>query len=99
MSWIIRDKATKAVVGEFFNDKLRAALNNDKYEAVPVADYLAELNTIQLRGYGSFWSFDPLDPIPLQHAGRAQRPQPVEDYGHGEDCKCKTCNDTAPDEL
>lgn len=79
MSWIIRDKATKAVVGEFFNDKLRAALNTDKYEAVPAADYLAELNT----------------PIPLQHAGRAQRPY----YGHGEGCKCKTCNDTAPDEL
>lgn len=101
MSWIIRDKATGQVVGEFFNPKLRAALNTDKYEAIDAAVYLGELNAAKVRGYldhaghahqpplVEVLGFDPLDPMPLgvpHYAGRGG-------------CKCKTCNDTAPDEL
>lgn len=43
-SWVIRDKASKAVVCETFNVKLVATLNTAKYEAVPILEYLASLN-------------------------------------------------------
>ena len=43
-SWVIRYKESKEVVCETFNPKLVAALNTDRYEAVPILDYLVELN-------------------------------------------------------
>ena len=43
-SWILRDKVTKAVICETFDPAKVAALNVAKYEAVPIAEYLASLN-------------------------------------------------------
>lgn len=43
-SWVIRNKDTKAVVCETFDSRKVAALNTEKYEAVPILDYLCELN-------------------------------------------------------
>lgn len=43
-SWIIREKATRRVVCEMFSPRLVAALNTDKYEAVPILTYLGEIN-------------------------------------------------------
>lgn len=43
-SWVIRDKATKAPVMETFNPELVGKLNTDKYEAVPIGQYLGEIN-------------------------------------------------------
>ncbi len=43
-SWVIRDKATKQVVMETFDRKHVEHLNTKKYEAVPIGDYLGEIN-------------------------------------------------------
>lgn len=43
-SWVIKNKATGAVVMETFDRKVFDALNRDKYVAVPIKDYLASLN-------------------------------------------------------
>lgn len=43
-SWVIREKATGAVVMETFDRKKVDALNTAKYEAVPIAEHLASLN-------------------------------------------------------
>jgi len=43
-SFIIRNKATKDVLFETFNKALVAKLNTEKYEAVPVLEYLQSLN-------------------------------------------------------
>lgn len=43
-SWVIREKATGNVVMETFDRKKVDALNTAKYEAVPVAQHLAQLN-------------------------------------------------------
>ena len=43
-SWIIRRKSDKAVVCETFNKKLTEKINKYLYEAVPIIDYLAEIN-------------------------------------------------------
>lgn len=43
-SWVIREKATGAVVMETFDRKKVDALNTAKYEAVPVQEHLASLN-------------------------------------------------------
>ena len=43
-SWVIREKATGRVILETFNPKLVAALNTARYEAVPILDYLVEIN-------------------------------------------------------
>lgn len=43
-SWVIRDKATKAPIMETFNPELVGKLNTDKYEAVPIGQYLGEIN-------------------------------------------------------
>ena len=46
-SWVIRNKLTKAVIMETFNEET-AKIVSEKYEAVPILDYLIELNrTIQ----------------------------------------------------
>jgi len=43
-SWVIRDKTTKQGVFETFNPELVAKVNTAKYEAVPILEYLQELN-------------------------------------------------------
>lgn len=43
-SFIIRDKESKQVVCETFNHSLLPHLNYTKYEAVPILEYLQELN-------------------------------------------------------
>jgi len=42
-SWVIQHKATKRVVCETWNPAIRRVLTAD-YEAVPIRDYLAEVN-------------------------------------------------------
>lgn len=43
-SWILRNRHTKAVVCETFNPVDVMRLNTAKYEAVPILEYLQELN-------------------------------------------------------
>lgn len=43
-SWVIRNKETKEALFETFNGKLVSKLNTEKYEAVPILEYLVELN-------------------------------------------------------
>lgn len=43
-SWVLRDKVTKKPVMETFNPDLVDRLNTDKYEAVPIGQYLGEIN-------------------------------------------------------
>jgi hypothetical protein len=43
-SWVIRNKATGAVICETFDPRKVAALNTAKYEAVPILRHLQELN-------------------------------------------------------
>lgn len=43
-SWILRNKFTKEVVMETYDIKKVNALNTEKYEAVPIIQYLYELN-------------------------------------------------------
>jgi len=43
-SWVVREKATGRVVFETFNPTIVARLNTDRYEAVPIMDYLTEFN-------------------------------------------------------
>jgi hypothetical protein len=43
-SWIIREKSTGKVMFETYNPKLVAALNTNKYEAVPILEYLVSIN-------------------------------------------------------
>lgn len=40
-SWIIRDKFTKLVMGEVFSPP---NLDGTRYEAIPIGEYLGELN-------------------------------------------------------
>lgn len=43
-SWVLRNKATKEVICETFNPLHLAHLNAEKYEAIPILEYLQELN-------------------------------------------------------
>lgn len=43
-SWILRNKETKEVICETFDPAKVAALNTEKYEAVPIQEYLVSLN-------------------------------------------------------
>lgn len=43
-SWVIRNKATKAVIMETFDRRKVEALNTEKYEAVSILEYLVGLN-------------------------------------------------------
>jgi hypothetical protein len=43
-SWVIRDKETKSPIMETFNPDLVDKLNTNKYEAVPIGQYLGEIN-------------------------------------------------------
>jgi hypothetical protein len=44
-SWVIREKATDHVLFETFDSKKVAALNTEKYRAVPILQHLVEINT------------------------------------------------------
>lgn len=43
-SWVLRNKTTKEVICETFNPLHLAHLNAEKYEAVPILEYLQEIN-------------------------------------------------------
>ena len=43
-SWVIKDRKTGEVVLETFSRSIVDALNVDKYEAVPILEYLQSLN-------------------------------------------------------
>ena len=43
-SWIIRNKATREVICETFELRVAKSINTEKYEAVPIYEYLAEVN-------------------------------------------------------
>lgn len=49
-SWVIRNKETRAVICETFNRRAVEQLLTDKYEAVPIARYLAEVNRAAQEG-------------------------------------------------
>ena len=46
-SWILRNKTTKEVICETFDATKVAALNTEKYEAIPILEYLVSLNKPQ----------------------------------------------------
>lgn len=52
-SWIIRERATRRVICETFNAKAIAQLNIKRYEAVPILEYLTELNRAIKAGEGA----------------------------------------------
>lgn len=43
-SWVIRETSSKRVICETFNVRAVERLNTMKYEAVPIHDYLVEVN-------------------------------------------------------
>lgn len=43
-SWVIREKVSKAVLFETYNRMIVDRLNTEKYEAVPILQYLQEFN-------------------------------------------------------
>lgn len=43
-SWVIRDKTTKDVLFETFRRAAVERLNTEKYEAIPILEYLGNLN-------------------------------------------------------
>lgn len=43
-SFVIRNKTTKEVICEIFNKNLLFILNYEKYEAIPILQYLQEFN-------------------------------------------------------
>jgi hypothetical protein len=45
-SWVLRNKATKEVICETFDKRKVEALNREKYEAVPILEYLQSLNRV-----------------------------------------------------
>lgn len=52
-SWVIRNKETGEPVMETFERSTAERINHDKYEAVPVAQHLAEINTPGTKQYES----------------------------------------------
>ena len=46
-SWIIRERDTGKVLFETFDRRVPAAINTEKYEAVPIMEYLTSLNNKQ----------------------------------------------------
>ncbi|AGR48009.1 hypothetical protein PHIM7_289 [Sinorhizobium phage phiM7] len=43
-SWVLRNKETKEVICETFDHYKVKRLNTEKYEAVPILEYLQSLN-------------------------------------------------------
>lgn len=48
-SWVIREKATGKVMFETFDKQKVGALNTAKYEAIPILEHLASLNSSRWR--------------------------------------------------
>ncbi|MEF2253323.1 hypothetical protein V4D00_23365 [Ralstonia solanacearum] len=44
-SWVIREKVSKGVLFETFSQMIVDRLNTEKYEAVPIFQYLQEFNS------------------------------------------------------
>lgn len=44
-SWVIREIATGKVIAETFKKSVADAINKEKYEAVPIQQHLASLNS------------------------------------------------------
>lgn len=71
-SWVIRRKSDGEVQFETFDRKKVEALNTAKYEAVPIGDYLAEVNRkIKPEGEETLGSTVPRKPAERFEAGRA----------------------------
>lgn len=51
-SWVIREKATGAVIAETFQRRIAEAINAEKYEAVPILEHLAGINRAARRALG-----------------------------------------------
>lgn len=49
-SWVIRKKGSIAGLYETFNKELADKINKEKYEAIPILQYLQELNSALRRG-------------------------------------------------
>ena len=43
-SWVIREKATRKVLFETFDTRKVKALNTKRYEAIPILEYLVDMN-------------------------------------------------------
>jgi hypothetical protein len=43
-SWVIINKATRVAVFETFNENTAKAINTRLYEAIPILEYLQQLN-------------------------------------------------------
>ena len=43
-SWVIVEKATGKAIFETFNSKVADAVNREKYEVVPILEYLVSIN-------------------------------------------------------
>lgn len=52
-SWVIRHKATGDIVFETFNRRVVELLNTDKFEAVPILEYLQSLNASKVPSDGA----------------------------------------------
>lgn len=50
-SWVIVDKITNKAIFETFNESILGKINVEKYQAVPVLEYLQNLNK-QIKGRG-----------------------------------------------
>lgn len=48
-SWVVVSKETGEAVLETFDPRIQDVLNTEKYDAVPILDYLASLNDRPLR--------------------------------------------------
>lgn len=46
-SWVIRERATGKVIAETFLKNVVGALNTNKYEAVPIGEYLGSINGVE----------------------------------------------------
>jgi predicted nucleotidyltransferase len=72
-NWVIREKATGAVIMETFDRKKVDALNTAKYEAVPIQEYLGSING---RKPGTDMSGRPVAPAPApEQPPAAAKPQ------------------------
>jgi hypothetical protein len=70
-SWVLREKATGKVITETFDKKKVAALNTEKYEAVPIKEYLYE-QAAKAKGDEPGRAISPPGP-----SGEARGPVPV----------------------
>jgi len=48
-SWVVKNKESGEVVYEEFDESVLSKLNTEKYEAVPVGEYLGSINTPEKR--------------------------------------------------